>query len=204
MKNIYFIVLVVLCSNITIFGQQETQVDWLRNFAQEQNDLWELQRAEAESLAILRNIPVWFEYEDGSIIELQKFEYGLPVYDATENMNAARTLSTDLLWDSGLMGFNLTGSGQILGLWEAGGYPLSNHQELIGRLTQMDAGSSVSQHATHVAGTMIASGINNPAIGMSNGAIINYWNSSNDLSEVSSAASNGLKVTNHSYGLIRG
>jgi hypothetical protein len=204
MKKIFKIVVFILATSFLLNAQEETRVEWLRNFAEEQTNIWQAQRAEAESIATVMRIPVWYEYPDGSIIELQKFEYGLPVYDATNNFNAARTVSSNLVWQSGLMGFDLSGAGQILGLWEAGGYPLNNHQELTGRMVQMDAGSSVSQHATHVAGTMIASGVNNTAIGMSNGGTINYYNSSNDLSEVATAAANGLKVTNHSYGSIRG
>jgi hypothetical protein len=204
MKKIFKIVVFILATSFLLNAQEETRVEWLRNFAEEQTNIWQAQRAEAESIATVMRIPVLYEYPDGSIIELQKFEYGLPVYDATNNFNAARTVSSNLVWQSGLMGFDLSGAGQILGLWEAGGYPLNNHQELTGRMVQMDAGSSVSQHATHVAGTMIASGVNNTAIGMSNGGTINYYNSSNDLSEVATAAANGLKVTNHSYGSIRG
>ena len=204
MKNLFTIIIFILSTSFLLNAQQDTRVEWLRNFAEEQTNIWQVQRAEAESIATFMRIPVWYEYPDGSIIELQKFEYGLPVYDATDNIVAARTVSSNLVWQSGLMGFDLSGAGQILGLWEAGGYPLNNHQELTGRTVQMDAGSSVSQHATHVAGTMIASGVNNTAIGMSNGGTINYYNSSNDLSEVATAAANGLKVTNHSYGSIRG
>ncbi|MBS4033714.1 MAG: S8 family serine peptidase [Ignavibacterium sp.] len=204
MKKLITIIVFILTTSYLLYAQEETRVEWLRNFAEEQSNIWQVQRAEAESIATVMRIPVWYEYPDGSIIELQKFEYGLPVYDATNNFNAARTVSSNLVWQSGLMGFDLSGAGQILGLWEAGGYPLSNHQELTGRMVQMDAGSSVSQHATHVAGTLIASGVNNTAIGMSNGGTINYYNSSNDLSEVATAAANGLKVTNHSYGSIRG
>ena len=204
MKKIFTIIVFILATSFLLYAQEETRVEWLRNFAEEQTNKWQVQLAEAESIAAVMRIPVWYEYPDGSVIELQKFEYGLPVYDATDNLVAARTVSSNLVWQSGLMGFNLSGAGQILGLWEAGGYPLNNHQELTGRMVQMDAGSSVSQHATHVAGTMIASGVNNTAIGMSNGATINYYNSSNDLSEVATAAANGLKVTNHSYGSIRG
>lgn len=204
MKKILIIIVFILTTSFLLYAQQETRVEWLRNFAVEQTNIWKLQRAEAESIATVMNIPVWYEYPDGSVIELQKFEYGLPVYDATDNLNAARTLGSDLVWQSGLMGFNLSGAGQILGLWEAGGHPLSTHQELTGRMFQMDGTTLVTQHATHVAGTMIASGVNSIAIGMSHGATINYYNSTNDLSEVATAAANGLKVTNHSYGVPRG
>ncbi len=204
MKKLFTIFLYVVLYTFISVAQTETNVIWLNNFAEEEYKKWEMQRAEAESLAALMGIPVWFEYADGSVIELQRFEHGLPVYDATDNLNAARTISTNHVWSDGLGGFNLSGSGQIMGLWESGGYPLPNHQELIGRMVQMDAGSPVTQHATHVAGTQIASGVNPNAIGMSNAGTIHYYNSASDLSEVAAAAAAGLRVTNHSYGAIRG
>ncbi|MFX9740601.1 hypothetical protein ABTP03_19585, partial [Acinetobacter baumannii] len=60
-------------------------------------------------------------------------------------------------------------------------------------------------HATHVTGTLIASGVNPIAKGMAYGIpnIIAY-EYQNDFSEMTAEAANGLLLSNHSYGLICG
>jgi hypothetical protein len=85
-------------------------------------------------------------------------ESGLPVFYILENINAARTLSTDEVWPGGSGGFSLTGSTTSLGElceWDAGGVRTS-HQEFGGRVTQMDSPSGTHYHSTHVAGTATA------------------------------------------------
>jgi len=67
----------------------------------------------------------------------------------------------------------------------------------------MDGGST-SYHATHVAGTMVAAGIQNNAKGMAYGGLLKSWQWSNDESEMAAAAANGLEISNHSYGYARG
>jgi hypothetical protein len=68
----------------------------------------------------------------------------------------------------------------------------------------MDGASGTSYHATHVAGTMIAAGVDPSAKGMSfQGSLACYeWN--NDQSEMAAAAASGMNVSNHSYGYITG
>ncbi|QQS34578.1 MAG: S8 family serine peptidase [Ignavibacteriales bacterium] len=200
----FFLLFFSLIVSANTFPQTDVQKRWLSDFSSQMTNEYNLKRAEAESLAVIYNIPIRSKLADGSIIELQRFENGLPVYDMTDNINAAATISTRYVWPDGFGGFSLTGSGQTLGLWEAGGTPLFSHQEYNGRVTQLDGGGSTSDHASHVAGTMIATGINSMAKGMASLSIINSYTSNNDLGEISTAASNGLKVSNHSYGLIEG
>ncbi len=204
MKKIFTLLLVFL-STIVLFPQTIEQKNWLRNFAEQQNNLWESQRAEAESLAAKYNLPIRKEFPDGTVIEIQRVDNGVPVYHMTDNLGSAQTISSDKVWPGNDQGiFSLDGQGQTIGLWEAGGVPLSTHQELIGRAFLKDNGGSTTQHATHTAGTLIASGISASAKGMSNDGQIYYYNSSNDLSEVAAAAANGLNISSHSYGLITG
>ncbi|UCE67668.1 MAG: IPTL-CTERM sorting domain-containing protein [Candidatus Zixiibacteriota bacterium] len=131
---------------------------------------------------------------------------GMPVYYTVENLNAARTLSTDDVWPGGSGGFSLTGSGTVvgkLGIWD-GGAVLAAHQELSGRVTQIDSPGGTHYHATHVAGTMIASGVQSAAKGMSYQANLTAYDWNNDNSEMSSAAASGMNISNHSYGFITG
>jgi hypothetical protein len=53
--------------------------------------------------------------------------------------------------------YNLTGTSVVLGQWESG-HPDDTHDDLAGRVTNIQDGSAVTDHATLVAGTMIGSG----------------------------------------------
>jgi hypothetical protein len=128
-------------------------------------------------------------------------------YTAYNNTIAATTTRANQLWAGGASGLNLSGSSanmkNKLAVWD-GGKVLSTHVELTGRITQVDAASSLSDHATHVTGTMIASGVNPIAKGMAHGiqGILAY-DFTNDGSEITAAAAN-LVLSNHSYGIISG
>ncbi|MFH1680237.1 MAG: FG-GAP-like repeat-containing protein [Candidatus Eisenbacteria bacterium] len=131
---------------------------------------------------------------------------GRPVYVQTNNINAARTLGVDDVWPGGSAGYALGGSGTALGelaIWDAGGVRTS-HQEFGGRATQMDGASGTHYHATHVAGTMIAAGVDSDAKGMSFQGTLACHDWNNDESEMASAAASGMNVSNHSYGYSSG
>jgi len=132
-------------------------------------------------------------------------ERGRPRFYQTHNLNAARTLQVDRLWPGGASGLALTGAnapGQ-LALWDGGGV-LVGHQEFGGRVVQMDSPSGTNYHATHVAGTLVAAGVNPLARGMSPGASLQAWEWTNDEAEMAGAAAAGLLVSNHSYGFVAG
>ena len=139
-------------------------------------------------------------------MELQRLApTGKPVYYITENADAADTVSTDELWPGGSTGLNLSGSGITVGEWD-GGAVLATHQELSGRVSQQDGETTVSYHATHVAGTIIASGVDPNAKGMAFAANLDAYNWTDDEGEMAAAAAdeNGLTLSNHSYGIITG
>jgi len=128
---------------------------------------------------------------------------GHPVYYTTNNLNAARTINTQSAWSQ----FGLSGSGTWLGrlgLWDAGAV-LASHQEFGGmRIAQYDASPSIHYHATHVAGTMVAIGVDANAKGMSYHGFLaaNDWD--NDDLEMVGQAAQGMLISNHSYGFITG
>lgn len=175
----------------------------LLQFAQEQGKKMRTERAEAEVLARRLNLPIRRTFPNGGAMELQRFENGMPIYYVTSNLNAARTISTDRLWSGGGAGLSLTGTGQTLGIWDAGAVR-ATHQEFGGRVTQSDGATSLHWHATHVAGTMIAAGVNANAQGMASGALLQAYDWNSDVSEMATAAANGLRVSNHSYGQFVG
>ena len=130
---------------------------------------------------------------------LLQFEDGMPVYKGTDNVEAARTVSTNTLWTGGSSGYDLCSCGIVLGIWEIDGVR-TTHQELSGRVDQKDAPAAMGDHATHVAGTMIASGVQANAQGMSFSGALTAYDANNDFAEMQTEASTkDMRVSNHSY-----
>lgn len=133
---------------------------------------------------------------------------GVPLFYKSHNRNSAITIRADKLRSGGSLGLDLTGSNMIAGVWEAeNGYPLSAHLDLTGRITVIDGGSGDSFHATHVAGTIMSSGVStffNTGRGIAYEASVYAANSANDISEMTVQAADGLLVSNHSYGYNAG
>jgi len=144
-------------------------------------------------------------YRNDRVIEIQKLtSENIPLYYTTFNINAAQTTGASSLWTGGLAGLNLNGESMTLGIWD-GGAVRTSHQEFGDRVTLADGiefffSNSGTEHATHVAGTLIAAGVSAPAKGMAPAALLQSsdWNS--DESEMSAFAAAGYLVSNHSYG----
>jgi len=162
----------------------------------------------ALSLAKQRNWPLTINGRNGArgvLVGVDAFNF--PKYYITLNNIAAATTRTNQLWPGGATGLNLTGSSanmkNKIGIWD-GGTILSSHVELTGRITQKDNPTSIDNHATHVAGTMVATGLNPSAKGMAYGVqgMIAY-DFNNDNSEIALEAA-GLLISNHSYSIISG
>lgn len=144
--------------------------------------------------------------KSGTLIGVDGF--GFPKYYITQsNLIAAATTRANQLWPGGNSGLALSGSTAALknklGVWD-GGRPLATHVELTGRITQKDQPATTEDHATHVTGTLIATGINPLAKGMAYGlqGIVAY-DYDNDGSEMMIESPN-LLLSNHSYGIISG
>ena len=92
---------------------------------------------------------------------------GLPMYYITHNVTSAQSIRTSDVWPSGLSGYNLAGVDTppgVLGIWD-GGLANPNHIEFVGRSYQADGWPYESDHATHVAGTMVGAGLDAAAGG---------------------------------------
>ena len=160
-----------------------------------------VEKIEAIEFAHKKGIPLRQEFNDGHIIEIQKIKNKIPLYYITHNEDAAVSTKTNYLWSAP---FLLTGDGYSnLGEWD-GGAVLDTHDELTGRITQVDGATTLSNHATHVAGTLIASGEDASAKGMAYQATLLAYDWNSDTSEMATAASNGMEISNHSYGYITG
>ena len=178
-------------------AQTKTDVVALRQFAARQAAIAKQDKERAVQLARVLGLPIKVITPDGRCKELMRFIGTIPVYYETTNLGSAETMGTDKLWPGGVSGLNLTGAGVILGEWDAGS-ARGTHQELTGRVLN-PYGVATAEHSTHVAGTMIASGVDPNAHGMSfMGTLHSYdWNHEADMA---SEAADGLVVSNHSYG----
>src|SRR5258708_30782768 len=133
---------------------------------------------------------------------------GYPLYISTnDNIISAATIGTNQIQPGGNTGLNLNGSSAsvkgTIAIWDEA-KPRPTHVELTGRVTQKDNASSISDHSTHVSGTMIATGVNPLAKGMAFGEQqLLAYDYNNDNSEMAGVAAN-LPVSNHSYGRISG
>lgn len=173
-----------------------------RSLAAEQRDEQSRARAAAPGMGL----PTRWELSDGRLIELQRLgPRGRPIFYLTNNVGAADTVSTDELWPGGATGLEIDGSGMVIGEWD-GGAVYAGHPDFGGRVSQPDGATSVSAHATHVAGTLVASGdgLQPEARGMAYAAFLDAYDWNGDMAEMAAAASGGLLISNHSYGIAAG
>jgi len=138
--------------------------------------------------------------------ELMAIERGVVYVLKTLNLQAAVSTAVDQIRD--VPPYELSGAGQTVGVWDAGGARAS-HQEFPGRVSVGDGGQAVD-HSTHVTGTIAAGGTKVRALGMAPDVRIESYDFDEDLAEVAllamSEASepNKIQVSNHSYGWICG
>ncbi|PQJ32475.1 hypothetical protein BST92_11290 [Nonlabens arenilitoris] len=169
--------------------QQEYQIRMERATRLAKENGWELRK----------------QLEDGSSGHLYDVVNGEPVYMTTFNRIAGIMQGANELWNGGSLGINIEGQNMEVGVWD-GARVLQTHEALIGRVTAGEPPVSSGDpddddHATHVTGTIIANGPDNNAIGIAPQATAKYYNFANDNSEMTSEASNGMLISNHSYGI---
>jgi hypothetical protein len=206
-----FIGLLAIAYNLS--AQTETNTSKLLENSRLADIQFKKRQIEIQKKSKERNLVIKGYDQKGRFFWLHHFdENDNPVYYATRsNLGSATSMKVNRLWNNGGAGLNLEGQGMEvstnrarLGMWEPG-VPRLTHQEFGNRLTMRD-GSTFSgandenEHATHVAGTMIASGVNANAKGMAPQAKMDGYDANNDLSEMGTAANEGMLVSNHSYG----
>ena len=138
----------------------------------------------------------------GNALLVGVFDDGTPKYYTTDNREGAITTRTDRVHTDGVAGLDLNGENMIAGVWD-GGRVRDTHNLLEDRTTQIDNPGSISNHSTHVSGTMVGSGsqVNGQAKGMAPMAELLTYDFGADEPEMTNAAANGLLISNHSYGI---
>ncbi len=216
-KKAYFFAIIMMFLALQIFAQtkdlsSESDKKDLKELSAQWEQEYKDAQAEIRRVAKARNLKI-SEYRDGRYYWIHHIDKkGNPVYySSRSNLGSAKTTRADRLWTGGSLGLNLNGQGMEvsatrarLGMWEPGAGRLT-HQEYEGRMTMRDeskftAPSGNAEHANHVAGTMMAKGVNPEAKGMAWQAKLDAYDSENDLAEMATAANEGMLVSNHSYG----
>ena len=183
----------------------------LNSFARTFENKANKDRKKAFKLAEKNNWITFKVFENGKVMSLQSLDAGgHPLYLVTDNNSiAAATTRANKLYTNGGLGLTLNGSSNFLkdkiGEWD-GGSVYTLHQEFAtNRIVNKQPGTAISQHATHVAGTIMAAGINPNAKGMAFGlqSLISY-DFNGDAAEMATEAGNGMLISNHSYGYIAG
>ncbi|NHA08030.1 S8 family serine peptidase [Mucilaginibacter sp. HC2] len=199
----------LLCATARTFAQQALVTDAKRaeltRFSSQIRSTYESSHKQALSLAASKGWSVQRHTRNGNLVSLQGVNsLGFPIYLITHNnTTSAATTGTNTVQPGGSLGLNLSGSSTFLNnklaIWD-GGSIYTAHQEFAGKNITIKDGSSVLDHTTHVAGTMIARGVYAPAKGMAfNAATLQSFDYNSDVAEMSAAAS-GLLLSNHSYG----
>jgi PKD repeat protein len=183
-------------------GFSQTNVDTLRAISSRESAKYTIRKVQAIEWANQKGLPVVKEL-NGVLYELQFIDAkGNPQYYATDNADAAATISTKKVHPGGSAGLSLTGSGITVREWD-GGSILATHQEFDARVTNVDA-VETHYHSTHVAGTIMASGVVANAKGMAYQASLRAFDWNSDLAEMATEGATGALISNHSYGYVRG
>ena len=140
-------------------------------------------------------VPASFFASDGSFHEMAYYNGLLPIYRKSLNLEASGLIgATKLRGELDILGQNM-----LIGVWDTG-YPYK-HAEFGNRLEAgpEESDRQVSGHATHVVGTLIASGLDLQATGIAPGASVRSYDWHFDYLEMYAEAQKGLRISNHSY-----
>src|ERR1700750_243099 len=171
---------------------KETNVSVLHNLSNKYTEQFTREKKEALEFAKKNNIPVIIENRDGSVQKLMKIADGKPIYYTNNNVAAAKSTRANHLNSGGSLGLNLDGENIQVNVWD-GDAIRKTHQEFGGRVTIGDGGNpngdtNGNKHATHVGGTIAASGVSAGAKGMAPKSKIKSFEWNNDAGEMANEA----------------
>lgn len=221
--------IIVLFLLFTGFGYSQNPV--MRNSIrkqvnQEQLDLiivdFDKQKTQNDlELEVLKKTqPALFQRDSiSSFIEIQRVDpNGVPIYYKLNNVYAAGISQVPAL-HNGKGSQKLTGKGMLIGILD-GDVVFDRHREFITNsynsrvklleiefyknhksYTASQQENSTRLHATHVAGTLVASGITPKAKGIAPEAELYSYTWKDDYLKILDIARQGVLVSNHSYGI---
>lgn len=166
-------------------------------------------RAHAKTRAM--GIPIRSELPNGTVTEIMGLdENGKFLIYTTHNANAAISSAANLVFPAP---YNLDGTGVTVGVWDESAVRVTHTEFQTGsgsRVTVRDGATTLSNHATHVAGTVAARGASATRKGMAPNVLVDSYNWTSDTSEMTAAGATGpgqlekITISNHSYGFATG
>jgi hypothetical protein len=165
------------------------------------------QKTDAGSLAGAHQGPTRGTDAAGAGYEFMGIQNGRYKVLITLNRNAAISVGADQVRRT--PPFDVDGGSLIAGIWDQGSVRVS-HQEFATNRVSVRDGASAYDHSTHVGGTIAALGIQATAMGMAPALKLDSydWNSDfgemTDRAQADPAETNGIRISNHSYGAICG
>ncbi|WP_124979882.1 S8 family serine peptidase [Nonlabens xiamenensis] len=158
-----------------------------------------------------KNVAETITTKDGRTAFLNSFDAkGNPQYIVSYNTSSEIATNTDDVKPGGALGLNLEGENMVMYMWDPN-HPWFIHQEFLdsngdSKITIGDdytlafALFKSDDHATHVAGTLVAQGVQPRVEGMSPKASLKAYDAFLDDREAAEAALEGMLLSNHSYG----
>ena len=211
-KKLQLVLLFLLLPGYVLFAQEiSTNAKELSKFSRTHLKSAEKERKKAFKAAEKNDWITFKVFENGKVMSLQSLDAaGHPLYLVTDNNSyAAATTRANKLYTNGGLGLSLSGSSNFLkdkiGEWDGGSVYVSHQEFANNRILNKQPTTAVSQHSTHVAGTIMAAGINPNAKGMAFGLqrLVSY-DFNGDSPEMAAEANLGMLISNHSYGYIAG
>ena len=199
--NKYLFLLVLLLCGSIVFSQPGNSLQSLKQKSQFD---FSIRTARVKEFIRKTSSPIVLNTLEGRHLLMVDVVDGIPVYISTLNSEASITTGVNQIQTGGATGLNLEGEGLLIGVWDEGS--VKDHIELGTRVVSKEVDNDVT-HATHVTGTLIASGINPSARGMAPKASVTNWYFNNDLAEMAALAKpdeHSLLLSNHSYGTVTG
>ena len=199
MRQIFTIILILMFSEFSF--SQEFNPERLKSIA-EQYEQRIKQIKKSTSIEETQKYSEIIEI-DGEKSHLQYIENGIPYYYYVHNKQARETTGVSYIQSEDGMNLPLFGEGITVGVWDGGQVRQSHREFSQGRVVNKE-GANFSNHASHVSGTILATGVNSNAKGMaphSNGIAYTF---NSDITSIAKEASEGLLISNHSYGFVLG
>ncbi len=203
MKHIIIIYVLFIAFFHTSYSQKTNNSQNLQRLAERVRITNEIKKADAYRVLSEQNLPLKSNNDEERQYEINVLDDQKLYYFTTYNSGGASLIKSSGVYSGGGAGLDLSGNGITLGIWDSGRVR-AEHQELVGRVNQIDGATTNTRHATHVAGTLMASGVNASAKGMSYASQLHAYDWNFDTNEMIAAAMNGLNVSQHSYGFITG
>ncbi len=185
---------------------KDYDLEKLKSLEKQFNEKYKENYAKALKIAREKGLPIEGVDSEGRRFTLEGVIEGtdeLKYYKSSNNTptkSSIQTARVQHLHNGGNLVLNIEGQTMILGIWDAGAVYAGHNSLGVSRVTSKDGSSTIDDHASHVAGTMAANNSISDIKGMAPQASLwsNHW--SNDKAEMTSQASQGLLVSNHSYG----